>query len=195
MDKLRAQCLLRYLGYYLAEVDGIWGPKSVNALTNFQDDFGGFTVSGVLNEDTHRALRHAVAYGMPARNTSEDFWDSIQYFTRDEFRCQCYKYHATPYCNGFPAEPQELLVKLCDRARKHFGAPGHVVSGLRCRQHNADSGGVVNSQHMYGEAADLRIDGVSSDKLLAYMQQQPEVRYAYKINDTNVHFDIPKGSR
>lgn len=25
--------------------------------------------------------------------------------------------------------------------------------------------------------------------------RQPEVRYAYKINSTNVHFDIPKGAR
>ena len=70
-----------------------------------------------------------------------------------------------------------------------------MVSGLRCKVHNANCGGVANSQHMYGEAVDLRIKGVSGDKLLAYMKQQPEVRYAYKINATNVHFDIPKGAR
>ena len=67
-----------------------------------------------------------------------------------------------------------------------------MVSGLRCRQHNANSGGVENSQHMSGEAVDLRIDGVSADTLLAFVRSQPEVRYAYKINSTNVHFDIPR---
>lgn len=54
---------------------------------------------------------------------------------------------------------------------------------------------MANSQHMYGEAMDIRIDGVSGDELLAFFLRQPEVRYAYKIDSTNVHFDIPKGAR
>ena len=54
---------------------------------------------------------------------------------------------------------------------------------------------MANSQHMYGEAADVRIDGVSADSLLAFFQSQPGVRYTYKINSTNVHVDIPKGAR
>ena len=70
-----------------------------------------------------------------------------------------------------------------------------MVSGLRCKQHNANEGGVANSQHMYGEAIDLRITGVSADQLLAFVKQQPSTRYAYKINATNVHFDIQKGVR
>ena len=36
---------------------------------------------------------------------------------------------------------------------------------------------------------------VDGDELLAFFLRQPEVRYAYKINSTNVHFDIPKGAR
>jgi hypothetical protein len=119
------------------------------------------------------------------------FWDGIVYFKRDEMRCKC----GGRYCNGFPAEPQQLLMELADRARKHFGAPAHVVSGLRCSRWNQIQGGVANSQHMYGEAMDIRIDGVSADTLLAWMKKQPEVRYCYAINSTNVHFDIPKGKR
>ena len=48
---------------------------------------------------------------------------------------------------------------------------------------------------MYGEAIDLRVDGVSAEELLAFVTAQPEIRYAYGINETNVHFDIPKGER
>ena len=124
----------------------------------------------------------------PATGT---FWDGIVYFKRNEMRCKC----GGRYCNGFPAEPQQLLMELADRARKHFGRPAHVVSGLRCARWNQIQGGVANSQHMYGEAMDIRIDGVSADELLAWMKQQPEVRYCYRINSTNVHFDIPKGKR
>lgn len=84
---------------------------------------------------------------------------------------------------------------LADRARANFDRPAHVISGLRCPEWNRIQGGVANSQHMYGEAMDIRIDGVSADSLLAFFQEQPEVRYCYKINSTNVHFDIPKGQR
>ena len=70
-----------------------------------------------------------------------------------------------------------------------------VISALRCQRQNANEGGVANSQHMYGEAMDIRIRGVSSEALYRFIISQPGVRYAYKINDTNVHFDIPKGSR
>ena len=84
---------------------------------------------------------------------------------------------------------------MADRARKHFGKPAHNVSTLRDPTWNRLSGGVANSQHMYGEAMDIRIDGVSANDLYSFLKKQPEVRYTYKINGTNVHFDIPKGKR
>lgn len=194
------QNLLQFLGFYDGVPDGIWGSKSRAATEKFQGQYKCLAVTGTADEQTQKALRDAVAYGMPQYEAeggadSGDFWDDIEYFDREEFRCQCYKYHATPYCNGFPAEPKEAMVRLADGARKHFGAPATVISGIRCRQHNADSDGVENSQHMYGEACDLRVQGVSADELLSYIQKQPGVRYAYKINATNVHFDIPAGKR
>ena len=181
------QHLLGYLGYYTGDVDGLWGQKSRDAALRFQRDFGGLSVDGTVGADTEEALKQAVAVGMPEKQ-EDGFWGDIRYFTREEFRCKC----GGRYCGGFPAEMKQKVVQVADRTRAHFGAPGHVVSGLRCRQHNADSGGVENSQHMPGEAIDLRIDGVSADTLLAFVQAQPEVRYAYKINSTNVHFDIPR---
>ena len=90
---------------------------------------------------------------------------------------------------------QEAVVKIADAAREHFGKPAHVISGLRCRQWNAHEGGVANSQHMYGEAIDLRIDGVDSETLRKFVATQPGHRYSYCINSTNVHFDINKVGR
>jgi uncharacterized protein YcbK (DUF882 family) len=43
---------------------------------------------------------------------------------------------------------------------------------------------------MFGEAMDIRIDGVTASELCAFFEEQPEVRYTYEINGTNVHFDI-----
>lgn len=190
------QCLLSYLGYYHGHIDGIFGGKTIDAVMRFQDDFGGIAVDGDPGEETQKAMKHAVAYGMPVyedeeRAESGDFWDDIEFFTRDEFKCKC----GGEYCRGYPAEPKKALVQLAESARKHFGRPAYVVSGLRCQEWNRIQGGVVNSQHIYGEAVDLQIQGVSADELLAYIKTQPGVRYAYKINDTNVHFDIPRGAR
>lgn len=193
MTVKQIQNLLQYLGFYNGIPDGDFGPLSRQAVTDFQRAFG-LTADGDPGPETQKALTHAVAYGMPTREEPEptsDWWDDIEYFTREEFRCKC----AGLYCDGYPAEMQEKAVSIADAARKHFGRPAHVVSGLRCQEWNRLQGGVWNSQHRYGEAIDLRIDGVTADKLLAWLQQQKGVRYAYKINGTNVHFDIPEGKR
>ena len=189
--------------------DGLAGPKTMAALKLFQEAQG-LPQTGRVDGATWDKLMQQVPVQDPLtepvpevdnvnkevvvsknETTTGTFWDGIVYLDREEMRCKC----GGRYCNGFPAEPQQLLMELADRARKHFGAPAHVVSGLRCSRWNQIQGGVANSQHMYGEAMDIRIDGVTSDQLLAWMKKQPEVRYCYAINSTNVHFDIPKGKR
>ena len=50
-------------------------------------------------------------------------------------------------------------------------------------------------QHMYGEAVDIAIPGVTASQLVAYFKSQPGVRYTYAINNSYVHFDVPKGDR
>ena len=188
----QVQNLLAYHDIYKGIVDGLWGPITEKAVRDFQKAFG-LEVDGIVGKATEDALRHSVAYGMPEvdGDTVSGWWDEIEYFTREELRCKC----GGKYCDGFPAEPQEMTVRLADRARKHFGSPAHNVSFLRCREWNRLQGGVANSQHQYGEAMDIRIDGVTADQLLAFFQAQPEVRYSYKINGTNVHFDIPAVGR
>ena len=197
------QHLLGYLGYYNGQIDGQWGRMSTEACRAFQADYG-LTPDGICGTMTQKMLigaisgtaakveRHAEvvqeATGKPKTGT---FWDEIRYFTREEFRCKC----GGRYCNGYPAEMQEAVGKIADAARAHFGRPAHVISGLRCRQWNAHEGGVANSQHMYGEAIDLRIDGVGSEELRQFVATQPGHRYSYCINTTNVHFDINKVGR
>lgn len=67
MTSKEKQCLLHVLGYYVDDVDGRWGSCSKTAAKAFQEDFG-LVPTGVVDEITEKALRHAVAWGMPAKN-------------------------------------------------------------------------------------------------------------------------------
>lgn len=198
MTVKQRQHLLAYLGYYVGAVDGDWGNGSRGACTDFQKAFGGIAVDGHGGHETDKALRHAVAYDMfKADNVVEEtlagsFWDEIEYFSRDEFRCKC----GGKYCDGFPAEPKEQLVRIADQLRKNLGVPITIVSGLRCPSWNQIQGGVDNSQHMYGEAADIYADGMSQLRVETELDNIGGVRYHYPISgSSNVHFDIPKGAR
>lgn len=149
------QNLLAYLGYYTGGIDGIAGKGTILAAARFQKDFG-ITADGMIGAETEKALKHAVAYGMPERKEEDssetsDFWDAIHYFTRDEFRCQC----GGRYCDGFPAEMAEETVRIVDEIRRRAGVPITINSGVRCVRHNAEVGGVANSNHLLGNAADL----------------------------------------
>lgn len=194
MTVRQAQHLLGYLDYYKGLVDGIAGPATKSATIAFQKDYG-IETNGSLDHKTMEMLLDAV-YGNVGKiiddtHKTGTFWDTITYFTRDEFKCKC----GGMFCNGYPAEMQEEVVRIADNARKHFGKPGHVISGLRCSKWNAHEGGVYNSQHMFGEAIDLQIDGVDSETLRQFVSSQPNHRYSYRINSTNVHFDIPAKNR
>ena len=192
------QHLLAYLGYYVGTVDGDWGSGSRAACTAFQQDFGGIVVDGHGGTETDKALKHAVAYDLfkvdisNEETTTGSFWDDIQYFKRDEFRCKC----GGKYCNGFPAEPKEQLVRIADQLRKNLGVPITIVSGLRCPTWNQIQGGVADSQHQYGEAADIYCSGISQLRVEAELDKIGGVRYHYPITgSSNVHFDVPKGNR
>lgn len=197
------QCLLYYLGYYVGNIDGDWATLSKTACKSFQRDFfqDESKADGICGAETEKALKHAVSYGMPAKQVATDknvgsntgtFWDEIEFFDREEFRCKC----GGKYCNGFPAEPKEKLVRIADQLRKNLGVPITIISGLRCKTWNAIQGGVSDSQHMYGEAADIYAMGVSQSRVEAELDKIGGVRYHYAIvGSSNVHFDVPKGNR
>ena len=190
------QHLLSYLGYYVGKVDGVWGTLSKTAMAAFEKDFSGMDVPGIPDNAPEKALKHAVAYDLfktePVKDETGTFWDEIKYFDRSEFKCKC----GGKYCNGYPTEPDERMVRIADQLRKNLGVPITIVSGLRCRTWNAIQGGVSNSQHMYGEAADIYAKGVSQSRVEAELDKIGGVRYHYPItSSSNVHFDVPKGNR
>lgn len=154
--------------------DGLAGEQTKQATIAYQKA-NGLAPDGIAGPLTRAALEQ-----------DGDWWDSIEYFHRSEFKCQC----GGKYCNGYPAEPKKKLVQTADRVRKHFGAAALVSSGVRCSRHNADVGGVSNSRHLYGKAMDFCITGKTSQQVLGYVQSQPEIRYAYAIDGNYVHMDV-----
>ena len=157
-----------------AYADGLAGQNTVAATKEYQKEHG-LVADGIAGPKTRAAIAD-----------DGDWWGEIKYFTPEEFACRC----GGKYCNGYPVEIQKKLVQTADRVRAHFGAPATVSSGIRCEKHNANVGGVSNSRHKYGKAMDFCIRGKDAKKVLAYVQQQPEIRYAYAIDSNYVHMDI-----
>lgn len=203
MSTKQVQCLLLYLGYdVVGAVDGISGANTRAAIRAFQKEFGGLGVDGVAGAQTYAALRQAVADGWErseanpvpeSGTTASGEWVS-KYFTREEFRCQC----GGKYCNGFPAEPNpELLAKL-DLIREELGVPITIVesggSGIRCPIHNANVGGVANSEHLYGNAADLH-SRVSPARMKQAAEKVLGNTGGIGLYDWGIHVDVGKYSR
>lgn len=194
MTDRQKQNLLQYLGYYTGAVDGIWGDLSRQATEAFQRDYQ-LTVDGDFGDATAKRILEVIASGEAPtapeqpEETTGTFWDEIEFFEREEFKCTC----GGRGCNGFPAEPRELLVRNADAARKHFGRPARVSSGVRCRLRNSElPGSAANSLHLTGRAMDFGIPGVSSGELLAYVRTLPEVHECYAIDGSYVHMGVQK---
>lgn len=160
------QHLLAYLGYYVGTVDGAWGSMSRTACKAFQQDTG-IKADGYGGPETDKALIKAVTNDKfkpevvtdtNAGSKTGTFWDEIEFFDREEFRCQC----GGKYCNGFPVEPQEKMVRTVNEIRRRLGVPVQIVtaggSGVRCARHNTAVSGAANSLHTTGNAADLHSD-------------------------------------
>ena len=92
----------------------------------------------------------------------------MKYFKMSEFACR-------DGCS-MPASAREnietLVEAVLDPARERFGKPIKVNSGYRCPRHNAAVGGVPNSQHMRGEAADVSAGSAQASREVGKIIEQ-----------------------
>ena len=197
MTVKQIQCLLTYLGYSPGSIDGIEGRNTQAAMQAFQSDYG-LAVDGIPGAATQKMLIGAIAGTAVKVEKPESsdapktgtFWDDIQYFTREEFRCPCGR------CGGFPVEPQESMVRAVDEIRQRLGVPVSIVdangSGVRCAEHNAEVGGVANSQHLYGLAADLH-SAASPAQMKAVAEDVMGRTGGIGLYDWGIHVDTRPG--
>lgn len=174
MTAYQKQCLLSYLGFDCGQFDGIWGEKSAAAAADFQRQYG-LTADGIVGPVTEAKILSVICGG---------FWGSVRHFSKGEFACRCGR------CGGFPAEPEEALVRLAEEVREHFDAPVTVSSGVRCAAHNAAVGGVANSRHLTGKAMDFAVKGRTAAEVLGYVNRLGGIRYAYAIDSSYIHMDV-----
>lgn len=91
--------------------------------------------------------------------------DLTKNFSRKEFACKC-------GCGFADINPElikglQALRDLCDRSIT-------VTSGCRCPAHNKRVGGVSNSQHLTGKAADIVISGLPPRKMAELAEKVPQ---------------------
>lgn len=92
---------------------------------------------------------------------------------------------------------------MVDEIRRRLGAPIAIVdkggSGIRCPEHNAEVGGVYNSEHLYGRAADLHPMGRTPAQLKAVAEavtaEMIPGRGGIGLYTWGVHVDTGKLSR
>ena len=117
----------------------------------------------------------------------------MKHFKIDEFvKSQTATAHRIP--NTPTAEAvrnlEALVREVLDPLREAWGGPIIITSGYRCEALNARVGGVKNSYHTRGMAADIRPRNGFVDKLYALIGRMFVTR---KIGITECYIDRAKG--
>lgn len=109
------------------------------------------------------------------------FFDSKEFASRDGAE--------SPYG---PMQVQEPLIELLNAIRRDYGKPIVVTSGYRSPDHNREVGGVANSYHVQGLAADIRPVEANKDDLplLRDICIRLNGTGGVGIYDTFVHVDV-----
>lgn len=99
-------------------------------------------------------------------------------FKEEEFICKCGK------CKEVPAHMKDNLILLCQQLEKirFYTGPIIINSGVRCQAHNKRVGGVQNSQHLQGKAADIRVKNMYVEDLynrIVELKRQEIIKIGY----------------
>lgn len=141
-DAKLVACIKSLQGKIGVAQDGIVGTNTINAIKAVQRRYG-LVVDGIAGTATFNALNSNVGNGSSA------------HFAQHEFGCPCGK------CNGYPAgNTSAKLLGILESLRSYYGKPITVTSGQRCPTYNRQIGGISNSAHIYGKAADIYIPGI-----------------------------------
>ena len=109
-------------------------------------------------------------------------------FKVSEFACNC--------CRANKID--QRVINIAQKIRDKLGMPIHINSGYRCEKHNAAVGGVKDSFHTQGTAADLSC-AAGGGKLFCVIAdlkargELPDLEYTiYYIKKNFVHIDCGK---
>jgi uncharacterized protein YcbK (DUF882 family) len=105
-------------------------------------------------------------------------------FSRHEFACKC-------GC-GFDSIDAGLIDAL-QYLRDKTGRPITITSGCRCARHNRRVKGARNSLHTRGEAADIKVAGLSPTQVYRMLDARYPRSHGIGRYRTWVHLDVRPG--
>lgn len=82
------------------------------------------------------------------------------------------------------------LVNVLQQIRTHFGKAVTITSAYRTPGRNKAVGGEIYSQHLYGRAADIKLQGVTPQKVAAYAEKLLPAMGGIGIYSTFTHVDV-----
>lgn len=115
----------------------------------------------------------------------------MKYFTIDEL-----SYSAVAVSRGLENRPDSeavrnlirLVDKVLDPARVRLGAPVTVTSGYRSAEVNKLVGGVANSYHLTGRAADLTTGSIEGNRrLMEILKRLPHCELIWEHGGLWIH--------
>ena len=82
------------------------------------------------------------------------------------------------------------LVDVLQKIRTHFGKAVTITSAYRTPSRNKAVGGETYSQHLYGRAADIKVNGVSPDKVATFAEKLMPKSGGIGVYKTFTHIDV-----
>ena len=117
-------------------------------------------VYSLFNQSTHQISEHF----------------KVREFAQKDFRCD-------------KVIVDTKLIKVLEDIRAHFKKPVIVTSGYRTPEYNTKIGGVKNSQHTKGTAADIKVSGVPAKEVQKYLEHKYPDKYGIGSYLTFTHID------
>lgn len=104
-----------------------------------------------------------------------------KHFSEEELSCKC-------GCGQLIINTE--LIGVLEFIRARFMRPVIVYSANRCPAHNEACGGVADSQHLYGRAADIYVEGIPLDSIARAAEQAGADGIGVYRDDMFVHVDV-----
>lgn len=115
----------------------------------------------LFNQSTHRISKHF----------------TVKEFAQKDFRCD-------------KVIVDTELIEVLEDIRDHFNKPVIITSGYRTPDYNAKIGGVKNSQHTKGTAADIKVKDVTAREVQEYLKEKYWNKYGIGSYWNFTHIDI-----
>lgn len=133
--------------YFTGAWDSIYGKNTEDTVKRFQRE-NGLTADGVVGNKTWAAL------DVQGSATNEP---RTEHFSLNEFRCR----DGSPVPEHYWANTQSCMNWL-EKVRTACGNKAITInSGYRSPAYNRKVGGARASQHLYGSAADIQVQGMN----------------------------------